>query len=93
MSEKEDIIQQLLQFGIGGTKEEILDAINHAINKTDINEIADYITNKEERKNALVIDQYVCFFVYISDICEVFLHRQLALNVHGMPVIVIQLKD
>ena len=47
---KEEIINQLLQFGIG-TKEEIINAMNNVINKHDINEIADYIINNQQKKD------------------------------------------
>ena len=48
---KQDIIDQLLQFGIG-TKEEIIEAIDKVINKHDINEIADYIVTNQQKKHS-----------------------------------------
>eukprot|EP01084_Bolivina_argentea_P237938 399768_1 len=44
------IVNQLLVFGVG-TKEEILNAINKVVNKTDINEIIDYIKNSQNNTN------------------------------------------
>ena len=46
----QDIINELIKFNVG-TKKEILNAINHVINKHDINEITDYITNHQQSVN------------------------------------------
>ena len=47
---QQDIVNQLLTFGIG-TKHEILNAINNVINKNDINEIIDYIQKNQQKQN------------------------------------------
>eukprot|EP01084_Bolivina_argentea_P237940 399771_1 len=46
----QNIVDQLLVFGVG-TKEEILNAINKVVNRTDINEIIDYIKNNQNDNN------------------------------------------
>ena len=46
---KEDIIQQLMKFNIG-TRQEIIYAINHVINKNDINEIAEFVMKRKEKQ-------------------------------------------
>ena len=48
-SSKEDIIQQLIKFNIG-TRQEIIYAINHVINKNDINDIAEFVINRQEKQ-------------------------------------------
>ena len=59
-----DIIEQLSQFNIG-TKEEIKDAINHVINKNDINEIAEYITNNQQKRiNSVRCTKLFCPLLY-----------------------------
>ena len=45
----EDIIKQLITFGIG-TRNEIISAMNQIVNKNDINEIIDYLNNNKEKQ-------------------------------------------
>ena len=45
----EEIINELIKFDIG-TRDEILEAMNHVINKNDINEITDYINKSKQTK-------------------------------------------
>ena len=50
-----DIISQLIKFNIG-TREEIIAAMNSVVNKNDINEIANFVMNNNEKKQINLIN-------------------------------------
>ena len=66
----EDIISQLIKFNIG-TREEIIAAMKVVVNKNDINEIANFVMNNNEKKqinlfnNDNVIKHRCLCFMYI----------------------------
>ena len=61
---QEEIISQLIKLNIG-SREEIIDAINDVINKNNINDIAEYILNKQQKNINTEINNSVKFITCI----------------------------
>eukprot|EP01083_Nonionella_stella_P168244 567444_1 len=54
-SAEEEIIHQLLTLGVTDNRQEIVNAMKHVVNRNDINEITDYIVNKQNKEYQIEI--------------------------------------